>query len=136
MKTKGVRCLDQRWNFEVGDIVKLKKPHPCGSHEWEILRVGADFRLKCMGCGHQVMTERKMVEKNARGLTKAGNAENACRREKTAKKLAEIAKKCLHLCTASGKIPSLTFYKAKNSHSPSVYQGRGCFRFCIDMYYF
>lgn len=69
--------MDQKWNFEVGDVVKLKKPHPCGSHEWEILRVGADFRLKCMGCGHQVMTERKMVEKNARGLTKAGNAENA-----------------------------------------------------------
>lgn len=37
--------------YEVGDIVKLKKPHPCGSQEWEILRVGADFRLKCMGCG-------------------------------------------------------------------------------------
>lgn len=34
--------------YEVGDIVKLKKPHPCGSQEWEILRVGADFRLKCM----------------------------------------------------------------------------------------
>ena len=57
--------------YEVGDIVKLKKQHPCGSQEWEILRVGADVRLKCMGCGHQVMTERKMVEKNARGLTKA-----------------------------------------------------------------
>ena len=41
--------------YEVGDIVKLKKPHPCGSQEWEILRVGADFRLKCMGCGHMVM---------------------------------------------------------------------------------
>ena len=40
--------------YEVGDIVKLKKPHPCGSQEWEILRVGADFRLKCMGCGHMV----------------------------------------------------------------------------------
>ena len=65
------RYMEQKWNFEVGDVVKLKKPHPCGSHEWEILRVGADFRLKCMGCGHQVMTERKMVEKNARGLTKA-----------------------------------------------------------------
>ena len=63
--------MDQKWKFEVGDVVKLKKPHPCGSHEWEILRVGADFRLKCMGCGHQVMTERKMVEKNARGLIKA-----------------------------------------------------------------
>lgn len=62
--------MDTRWTYEVGDVVKLKKPHPCGSHEWEILRVGADFRLKCMGCGRQVMTERKMVEKNARALTK------------------------------------------------------------------
>ena len=61
----------EKLNYEIGDVVKLKKPHPCGSSEWEILRVGADFRLKCMGCGHQVMTERKMVEKNARGLTKA-----------------------------------------------------------------
>ena len=59
--------------YEVGDIVKLKKPHPCGSQEWEILRVGADFRLKCMGCGHQIMVERKLVEKNARGLRKPEN---------------------------------------------------------------
>lgn len=36
--------------YEVGDVVTLKKGHPCGSKEWEILRVGADFRLKCMGC--------------------------------------------------------------------------------------
>jgi len=56
--------------YEVGDIVKLKKQHPCGSQEWEILRVGADFRLKCMGCGHQIMVERKMVEKNTRGIRK------------------------------------------------------------------
>ena len=55
---------------EVGDIVKLKKPHPCGSYEWEILRVGADFRLKCMGCGHMVMVTRRLVEKNTRGLRK------------------------------------------------------------------
>ena len=53
--------------YEVGDVVKLKKPHPCGSYEWEILRIGADFRLKCMGCGHQVRT---LVEKSARGLKK------------------------------------------------------------------
>ena len=49
--------------YEVGDVVTLKKGHPCGSKEWEILRVGADFRLKCMGCGHQIMVPRKMVEK-------------------------------------------------------------------------
>ena len=48
----------------------------------------------------------------------------------------EIPEEILRLCLYYGKIPSLTFYKAKNSHSPSVYQGRGCFRFCIDMYYF
>lgn len=56
--------------YEVGDVVKLKKKHPCGSHEWEILRVGADFRLKCAGCGHQIMIPRKLVEKNTRGLRK------------------------------------------------------------------
>ena len=52
--------------YEVGDIVKLKKPHPCGSQEWEILRVGADFRLKCMGCGHMVMLPRVKFEKNVK----------------------------------------------------------------------
>ena len=67
--------MDARWVYEVGDIVKLKKPHPCGSHEWEILRVGADFRLSCMGCAHQVMMERRTVEKNARALTKKALAQ-------------------------------------------------------------
>ena len=63
-------------NFEVGDIVKLKKQHPCGSRAWEILRVGADFRLKCMGCGHMIMVPRKLVEKNVRGMKGADGAEN------------------------------------------------------------
>ena len=66
--------------YEVGDIVKLKKPHPCGSHEWEILRVGADFRLKCAGCGHQVMMARPLVEKSTRGLKKAGEKSESERR--------------------------------------------------------
>ena len=57
-------------NYEGGDIVTLKKAHPCGSKEWEILRVGADFRLKCKGCGHQIMVARKLVEKNTRDLKK------------------------------------------------------------------
>lgn len=57
--------------YETGNIVRLKKKHPCGSYEWEILRVGADFRLKCVGCGHQIMIPRKQVEKNTKGLRKA-----------------------------------------------------------------
>lgn len=59
-----------QYQYEVGDIVKLKKQHPCGSSEWEILRVGVDFRLKCMGCSHQIMIPRRQVEKNTKGLTK------------------------------------------------------------------
>ena len=61
--------------YEIGDVVTLKKGHPCGSKDWEILRVGADFRLKCAGCGRQIMVPRKMVEKNTRKLVKTG--ENA-----------------------------------------------------------
>ncbi len=57
-------------DLNVGEIIKLKKQHPCGSNEWEILRVGMDFRLKCQGCGHQVMIPRKQVEKNIRQVKK------------------------------------------------------------------
>ena len=57
-------------DIQVGDKLVLKKAHPCGSHEWEVLRIGADFRLKCAGCGHQIMVARKLVEKNTRGLRK------------------------------------------------------------------
>lgn len=56
--------------IEVGDIVKLKKQHPCGSHEWQVLRVGADFRLKCLGCQHQIMIPRKVLEKSIREISK------------------------------------------------------------------
>lgn len=44
--------------YQVGDIVKVKKQHPCGSKLWEITRVGVDFKLKCKGCGHVIMIER------------------------------------------------------------------------------
>lgn len=54
--------------FNVGQVIKMKKPHPCGANEWEVLRVGMDFRLKCKGCDHQVMVPRKLVEKNFKGF--------------------------------------------------------------------
>ncbi|MBR3833082.1 MAG: DUF951 domain-containing protein [Lachnospiraceae bacterium] len=55
-------------DFEVGQVIKLKKGHPCGGNSWEILRVGMDFKLKCTNCGHMVMVARKLVEKNFRQL--------------------------------------------------------------------
>ncbi len=55
-------------DIQVGDVLKLKKQHPCGSKEWEVLRIGADFRLKCVGCGHQIMIARKQLEKNVKEI--------------------------------------------------------------------
>lgn len=51
-------------DIKVGDRLRMKKQHPCGSYEWDVLRVGADFRLKCVGCEHQIMISRKNAEKN------------------------------------------------------------------------
>ncbi len=55
-------------DFSVGDIVQTKKPHPCGSNEWEILRTGIDFRIKCRKCGHLVMLPRTKFEKSVKKL--------------------------------------------------------------------
>ena len=57
-------------DIQVGDILSLKKPHPCGSKDWQVLRVGADFRLRCCGCGREVMGERLKFEKNVRKITR------------------------------------------------------------------
>ena len=51
-------------DIHVGDRLMMKKPHPCGSREWEVLRVGADFRLRCLGCAHEVMGARSKFEKS------------------------------------------------------------------------
>lgn len=49
--------------YNVGDTVITKKQHPCGSKEWKIKRVGIDFKLECMGCGHEIMIERQKALK-------------------------------------------------------------------------
>ena len=54
--------------FNVGDVVRMKKAHPCGSYEWEITSVGMDFGIKCRGCGHFVMLERPKFEKAVREI--------------------------------------------------------------------
>lgn len=55
-------------DIKVGDVLRMKKEHPCGSSEWEVLRTGIDFRLKCCGCGHMIMIPRKQAEKNIREI--------------------------------------------------------------------
>ena len=53
-------------DIQVGDILTMKKEHPCGSKQWEVLRTGADFRLRCCGCGHELMGPRSKFEKSIR----------------------------------------------------------------------
>ena len=55
-------------DIKVGQILKLKKQHPCGSYEWEVLRTGIDFRLRCLGCDHMVMIPRVKLEKNIKQI--------------------------------------------------------------------
>ena len=60
--------MEKRTDLAVGDRIRMKKKHPCGSDTWEIMRTGADLRLRCEGCGRQIMVERRMVEKNLTGV--------------------------------------------------------------------
>jgi hypothetical protein len=52
----------------VGDIVRLRKAHPCGSHEWEVVRVGADIGLKCLKCQRRVLLQRGVFERRVKEL--------------------------------------------------------------------
>lgn len=57
--------------YQVGDIVKMKKGHPCGSDQWEIYRLGMDFGIKCVGCGRTVMIPRSKFEKGVKAVVKS-----------------------------------------------------------------
>ncbi len=62
--------MSEKQVFSVGDVVKMKKAHPCGSFEWEITRTGMDFGLKCKGCEHAVMLPRQKFEKAVKEIVK------------------------------------------------------------------
>lgn len=59
--------------FDLGDIVEMKKEHPCGSKEWEIIRIGADIKIKCCTCSRIVMIPRSKFEKDVKKVIKQNN---------------------------------------------------------------
>ena len=61
--------------IEVGDTVKMRKPHPCGSTVWVLTRVGADVKMRCEGCGHVVMLDRQVFEKRVKALVSHAGGE-------------------------------------------------------------
>ena len=58
-------------DIRVGDILTMKKQHPCGEKRWEVLRTGADFKLRCLGCGREVMDPRAKFEKMIRQVDRS-----------------------------------------------------------------
>lgn len=57
-------------DVRVNDVLLMKKPHPCGSKEFIVLRSGMDFKLRCKGCGHEVMVARNKIEKNIKKIVR------------------------------------------------------------------
>ena len=55
-------------DVRLGDVLTMKKSHPCGSNTWVVLRTGMDFRLRCTGCGHEILTPRSKAEKNIKSI--------------------------------------------------------------------
>ena len=53
-------------DVKLGDIVRLKKVHPCGGYEWQVVRLGADIGIKCLKCGRRVLLERNIFERRVR----------------------------------------------------------------------
>ena len=59
--------------FQLGDVVQMKKPHPCGSNEMEIIRMGMDIRIKCVGCKHSVLVPRVKFEKKMKKVLRSAS---------------------------------------------------------------
>lgn len=58
--------------YYIGDVVQMKKTHPCGSNEWKVTRIGIDFAMECCGCGHRVMIPRPKFEKAVKKIISRG----------------------------------------------------------------
>ncbi|MCD6290713.1 MAG: DUF951 domain-containing protein [Anaerolineae bacterium] len=55
-------------DVRIGDVVRLRKPHPCGSYEWEVVRLGADIGIRCLGCGRRVLLPRRQFERRVKTI--------------------------------------------------------------------
>jgi hypothetical protein len=61
----------------LGDVVRLRKVHPCGGYEWEVVRLGADIGIRCRTCGRRVLLERRVFEKRVKQFITRGEAEGS-----------------------------------------------------------
>lgn len=59
-------------DIHIGDLLTMKKPHPCGCKDWRVTRIGADFKMICQGCGHEILSPRSNIEKHIRKILRDG----------------------------------------------------------------
>ena len=80
--------------INIGDVVRLKKKHPCGSYDWEVVRVGADIGIKCLKCQHRALLGRSVFERRVKAFVSriepAANKTNANRKKELEAKLADL----------------------------------------------
>ncbi|WP_373230399.1 DUF951 domain-containing protein [Cohnella sp.] len=67
----------ERKTFELGDIVLMKKQHPCGANEMEIIRMGMDIRIKCVKCKHSILLPRMKFEKSLKKVLRSAADETS-----------------------------------------------------------
>jgi len=60
-------------DFQLGDILRLRKPHPCGGYEWQVVRLGADIGIRCLICGRRVLIPRQRLAKQVKSITPASD---------------------------------------------------------------
>ena len=68
-----------RMDIRIGDVLEMKKAHPCGkkeSRQFQVLRIGMDFKIRCCGCGHEIMIPRNKAEKNIRKIIRSQQSES------------------------------------------------------------
>lgn len=64
-------------DLKVNDILRLRKPHPCGSYDWKVVRLGADIRLECCGCSRRIMLPRRDLARRLKKILQRGSDESS-----------------------------------------------------------
>jgi hypothetical protein len=59
-------------DLRMGDVIQMRRPHPCGAFEWEVVRIGADIGLRCRGCTRRVLMERRTLRRRAKAFVERG----------------------------------------------------------------
>ena len=62
-------------DLELGDVIRMRKPHPCGGYEWQVVRMGADIGLVCLSCGRRIMLDRRSLRNRTKAIVRKGEAD-------------------------------------------------------------